>query len=341
MNAIVITTINPPTKAVLKYAGLKNFKLIIVGDRKTPATWATENCNYLGIDSQDSFQYEIVKYLPENHYSRKMVGYIFAVHSGAKWIHDTDDDNIPMENFDLPLTELECDVIVAPQDFINIYNCFTGLKIWPRGLPLENISNSTPDLQISKRKVEVGIWQGLADGEPDVDAIYRLTSDERVTFNRRDPIVLDNDVITPFNSQNTFFRRELFPLMYLPTTVSFRFTDILRSLVAQPIIWNSRFHLGFTEATVFQERNPHNLLKDFESEIPMYLNLRKAIDVAKKMVKAKACICENLLHVYEGLTAEQIVSSGELISLKAWLNDVSTCHETLTEGSIEKIENES
>ena len=41
--------------------------------------------------------------------------------------------------------------------------------------------------------------------------------------------------------------------MYLPTFVTFRFTDILRSYVAQPIMWNAGYRLGFTNATVTQK----------------------------------------------------------------------------------------
>ena len=71
------------------------------------------------------------------------------------------------------------------------------------------------------------------------------------------------------------FRKEFFPLLYLPSFVTFRFTDILRGFVAQPILWKAGFNLGFTEATVFQERNAHNYVRDFESEIPMYLHTEK------------------------------------------------------------------
>ena len=36
MNIIVTTTINKPTKAILKFANLKNWHLIVVADKKTP-----------------------------------------------------------------------------------------------------------------------------------------------------------------------------------------------------------------------------------------------------------------------------------------------------------------
>ena len=39
--------------------------------------------------------------------------------------------------------------------------------------------------------------------------------------------MLGSGTISPFNSQNTLFTRAVFPLLYLPTYVTFRFTDKL------------------------------------------------------------------------------------------------------------------
>ena len=75
-----------------------------------------------------------------------------------------------------------------------------------------------------------------------------------------------------------------FALLYLPAHVTFRFTDILRGLVAQPILWAAGYQLGFTRATVVQERNPHELLEDFESESPGYLRVEKIVDIEVPLV---------------------------------------------------------
>ncbi|WP_160116587.1 STELLO glycosyltransferase family protein [Ruegeria sp. AU67] len=157
----------------------------------------------------------------------------------------------------------------------------------------------------------VGIWQGLADDDPDVDAIYRLTSDQECIFNSDKPVVLSENTVCPFNSQNTAIRKELFALLYLPTSVTFRFTDILRGLVAQPIMWAAGYKLGFTEATVVQERNPHNLLKDFESEIPMFLRGQDVVSIVNEVIDKKNSIVENLQSAYWALLVERIVSSDE------------------------------
>ena len=175
----------------------------------------------------------------------------------------------------------------------------------------------------SEREVEVGVWQGLADGDPDVDAIYRLTCNLPCTFDEREPLVLGAGTLCPYNSQNTACRRELFALLYLPALVTFRFTDILRGLIAQPVMWAAGFRLGFLGATVFQDRNEHDYLRDFESEIPCYLETERVVDAVGGAVSGGASVAENLHSAYRALLDQKIVVADELRLLEVWLDDLS------------------
>jgi hypothetical protein len=252
-----------------------------------------------------------------------MIGYLEAIRLGADCIVDTDDDNIPKENWSFPCTEGVFETVPENGGFINVYRAFSDLPIWPRGLPLERIQHADARPGNGERKrAKIGIWQGLADGDPDVDAIYRLTNNTPCYFKEREPLVLGRGTLSPFNSQNTLFIRELFPLLYLPAHVTFRFTDILRGLVAQPIMWEAGYLLGFTSATVVQERNPHDYLKDFESEIPCYLLAQKTVDVVSGAVRTGAAISDNLFNAYEALLAHNIVKPEEMTVLTAWLEDL-------------------
>jgi hypothetical protein len=168
----------------------------------------------------------------------------------------------------------------------------------------------------------VGVWQGLADGDPDVDAIYRLVVGAPCVFGQRDPVVLGPGTLSPWNSQNTAIRRELFPLLYLPVTVTFRFTDILRGLVAQPIMALAGYQLGFLSATVVQERNPHDFMADFESEVPMYTQCRRVIELVEASVSASCSLPRNLEAAYEALAQQGIVAPRELTTLRAWLDEL-------------------
>ena len=321
---IVITSIFEPTLAIKKFAEIKGSKLIVIGDIKTPSDWNYKNVDYVSVNDQNNMNYTIIPLLPYNHYCRKMIGYLKAIENGAKFIVDTDDDNIPKDGWAFPNFEEENDTITGISGYINIYQLFTEQKIWPRGLPLKMISKNF-DLSsfITKKKLTVGIWQGLADEDPDVDAIYRLTNDEACYFFDREPVVLTAGVISPFNTQNTMIRKELFCLLYLPTYVTFRFTDILRGLVAQPIMWLHGYHLGFTQATVLQKRNPHDYMKDFLSEIPMYEHGESVIEIVSNSISSSDTIESNLLKAYNALFKNNIVCEKELITLEAWIYDLN------------------
>lgn len=322
--AIVITSIFTPTEAVKSFAKMKDYQLIVVGDKKTPADWACENTTYLSVARQEGIGQYLGKVLPYNHYCRKMMGYIHAIKDGAEFIVDTDDDNIPKDGWSFPEMTGEFSSIGDDKGFINIYQLYTDQHIWPRGLPL-NLINTKFDLEnnLTPQSCKIGVWQGLADEDPDVDAIYRLTSDTPCYFNSRPPVVLGTGTVCPFNTQNTIIRKELFATMYLPTYVTFRFTDILRGIVAQPILWTYGYRLGFTNATVVQKRNPHDYTKDFVSEIPMYRHCQEALSITSETVRASNSIQDNMFNVYEALCNKGIVEKRELDVLTAWLKEIT------------------
>lgn len=319
---IVITSIFEPTEPVLKFSELTDYKLIVVGDKKTPCNWKNKNTTFLSVSEQERMNSKLSKKMPYNHYCRKMLGYLEAIKSGATVIVDTDDDNIPKNNWEFPPFVGKFETIPSNLGFVNIYNYYTDNKIWPRGLPLNLINKYNIIDPLEQHDVRVGVWQGLADLDPDVDAIYRLTSNASCTFKERAPIVLNKGTVTPFNSQNTMICKDLFPLLYLPTYVTFRFTDILRGIVAQPIMWKHEYCLGFTNATVIQKRNLHDYFKDFLSEIPMYVHIEKVYEVVEKVVNGKLSVADNLYNSYEALLKEEIVNKQEMECLESWLFDL-------------------
>jgi hypothetical protein len=278
---------------------------------------------FMSLQEQEASWMRLAHTLPVHHYCRKMLGYLRAIEMGAEVIVDTDDDNIPKPGWAFPAFDGMFDRVQGAHGFVNVYELFTEQRIWPRGLPLDLITTRfSLDRHVTRGECRVGVWQGLADEDPDVDAIYRLTSDAPCTFRDRAPVVLAAGTFCPFNSQNTAIRRELFPLLYLPAYVTFRFTDILRSLVAQPIMGLAGYQLGFLGATVIQRRNPHDYMQDFVSEIPMYRECRRALEIAAGAVSPKRCVCENLLAAYASLHDAGIVEAREISALEAWIGDL-------------------
>ena len=128
----------------------------------------------------------------------------------------------------------------------------------------------------------------------------------------------------PFNSQNTTWWADAFPLMYLPAHCSFRMTDIWRGFVAQRIAWENGWSILFHEPTVWQDRNEHNLMRDFEDEIPGYLLNRKIAEKLAKLhlVPGRDHMGENLLICYRALIELGAVGPQELPLIEAWLEEM-------------------
>jgi hypothetical protein len=332
MLQIVITSIQPPTGSVQRFAQAATRQgcgMIVVGDRKTPAVDWPRPVQYLGLDAQRQLPFALAKQLPENHYARKNLGYLQAMASGAHAIYDTDDDNAPLDAWrvrDARVMARSC----ATPGWVNAYRWFSGEHVWPRGLPLQEArARDAAPLQ-APSFIEAPIQQGLANGSPDVDAVWRLVMDRDITFEDRDSVSLAARAWCPFNSQSTWWFAEAWPLMYLPSFVSFRMTDIWRSFVAQRCLWAMGRTLVFHAAEVVQERNVHNLLRDFEQEVPGYLGNERMRAVLEplELAPGPAAAGPNLRTCYEALVREDFVPARELELVAAWLDDVKAAGAT-------------
>jgi hypothetical protein len=156
-----------------------------------------------------------------------------------------------------------------------------------------------------------------------VDALYRLLLPLPQFFDKDKSVILGRGAWCPFNSQNTTWFKRAFRLMYLPVHCSFRMTDIWRSFVAQRIAWENGWQVSFHSPTVSQDRNEHNLLSDFEQEIPGYLlnqTIANALD-SLSLASGEDLIASNMLRCYESLISLGAVGSGELDLLSRWLTD--------------------
>jgi hypothetical protein len=322
---VVITSIYSPTEAVRRFAEQADWQTIVVADRKTPEPWACEGVRFVSVAEQESIGFRIAPLLPWNHYARKMLGYLIAIREGAELIVDSDDDNIPGSRWAFPAFSGDYRLSPAELGFVNVYRSFTDQLIWPRGFPLERVRDPAakiPEEQLLKSPVRVGVWQGLVDGDPDVDAVYRMIVGADCRFEKRDPIVLNRGTVSPFNSQNTVFTRAMFPLLFLPATVSFRFTDILRGLAAQPIMWAVDHFLGVAASDVIQRRNPHDLLQDFAQEVPCFLEAANVVRIVGAAVVPGDAVHENLGRAYRALREADLVSGPDSDLLDAWIEDL-------------------
>lgn len=209
---------------------------------------------------------------------------------------------------------------------MNAYSYFTEANIWPRGLPLDVVNSQKISWDLlSATYVDCPIQQGLADENPDVDAIYRLILQLPQNFRKDRRLALKSSTWCPFNSQNTTWWPDAYHLLYLPAYCSFRMTDIWRSFVAQRIAWTNDWGILFHEPTVWQERNQHALMHDFREEIPGYLYNRTICEALESLNLTPGVekLSDNLRICYEKLVSMSIIKEKELQLIDAWLSDLA------------------
>lgn len=324
--AVVVTTISHPNRALRAIAeecGRRGWHFICIGDSKTPAGFSLESCDYYNVERQKELGFRFADLCPLKHYARKNIGYLVALQAGASIIVETDDDNFPREEFWNPRTRRQTVPTLGDAGWVNAYRYFSDAPIWPRGLPLDAINQEHPAFDsLTTRESDCPIQQGLADENPDVDAIYRLVLPLPQNFQADRRLALSNGSWCPFNSQNTTWWREAFPLLYLPAYCSFRMTDIWRSFVAQRLAWERGWSLLFHEPTVYQERNEHDLMRDFADEVPGYLHNREIGQLLTE-TQLGGSMLEGLKSCYEKLTSKDIVGKEEMALVEAWSEDVS------------------
>ena len=323
---VVITSINPPTagmEAINRICCRNGWHAVLVGDVASPADWSCGDIEFLSLEKQNERFPEFSRLVPLKHYSRKNLGYLYAIRNGADAILETDDDNIPYDNvFGSDLSTSLQGHLLRGDDWVNVYRHYTDALIWPRGLPLDAIHISGK-LDAEAQTLACPVQQFLADEDPDVDAIYRLLFKAPLVFRKRTTAVVpDIGVWSPFNTQNTLIHRSAFPLLYLPCFVSFRMTDIWRSFVMQQGVWLEGGRVAFRDATVRQERNEHDLMRDFGDEIVGYTQNRRlcaCLAATAATLDAKNLSTSQIaFRLWSRLIDEGIVPETEMAVMKAW-----------------------
>jgi hypothetical protein len=296
-----------------------------MGDVPSPADFSIDGCEFYSLERQKETGFKIAELLPTRHYSRKNIGYLLAIRTRPSLLLETDDDNKPLPEFWNARSLRQRVPALSGNGWTNVYGYFTEANIWPRGLPLDAIRAPLPEFEaLPEMELDCPIQQGLADEDPDVDAIYRLLLPLPITFRTDRRLALVRGTWCPFNSQNTTWFPDAYPLLYLPSYCSFRMADIWRSFVAQRIAWENGWSVLFKGPDVFQERNEHNLMRDFADEVPGYLNNR-AIGTRLDALKLEAGpenSGENLIRCYEEMVRLDLVPMKEMALVKAWVGDL-------------------
>lgn len=267
-NVIVTTTINAPTKAVELFDALPGWELVVIGDRKTPDDYRLQHGTYIGVADQEKIDKELSDLIGWNCIQRRNFGLLVAHQMGAEIVAVVDDDNIPYEGWGSDLLlgrEVEATVYRAGLPAFDPVGATNHPQLWHRGYPLQllprrDYSDSTRTMV--RADVQADFW----DGDPDIDAICRMQFAPDCRF---DPncFPMASDGIGPFNSQNTFLSARWLSDYFLFPHVG-RMDDIWASYYLQ----GKGARVVYGKPSVFQERNPHDLVVDMKREYLGYEN---------------------------------------------------------------------
>ncbi len=306
----VVTTIFAPSESIIGTSNLKGWCMVIVGDTSTPDDAyddlaKKENVIYLSASKQEAMldASAFIRMMPWKSFARKNLGYLFAISFGARVIYDFDDDNTLLsledgattpppffykedEGFDRTVllkfvAEGDDDVII--EHAFNPYP-FMGPdhhNSWPRGFPIDQVQKSFKVWNLTNTNVgdikysSIGVIQSLANGDPDSDAVFRLSREGATNFKFDHsptalPLLIPSSGYSPFNAQATTHLYSVFWGLYLPCTVPGRVTDIWRSFAMQRIMTELGLYVLYTPPIVTHERTAHDYLGDMVAEADVY-----------------------------------------------------------------------
>ncbi|CAN0340873.1 unnamed protein product [Ectocarpus sp. 6 AP-2014] len=185
---------------------------------------------------------------------------MYAIHHGAEVIYDVDDKNalvdpqqgVPhfgvssSEKQDVSRFHTDASAIVH-----NPYPCFGAPGVvWPRGYPLDKVqpvNSSTCSTEGAMGSQVIGVVQALANHDPDVDAMYRMTyppgglpfsfvAEDSSKAETRNLRAVPASAFTPYNAQATLHYQVAFWGLLLPITVDGRVSDTWRSYFTQALL---------------------------------------------------------------------------------------------------------
>ena len=303
--ALITTTIHVP-RALEGYARDarahgRAIKIYVAGDRRTPAETmdycgglARETgveCEYLDPPAQEAFLAPwpgLREHLPWNCIQRRNVALLKAYRDGADVLVTVDDDNFVAEDdyFSHVSSHIgsshssHTGIGASPTlpaygragEWFNVCRFLAtanNYQFVPRGYGMAaraGLPDGGAPVRGAPLTLPVAVVAGFWLGDPDIDAATRLAHPVEVTRYRLDHnFFLAPGARCPFNSQNTALARATLPAYFLSPHVG-RHDDIFASFVVKRIADHLGWGVSFGRPLVRQQRNEHDLLRDFDLE---------------------------------------------------------------------------
>jgi len=336
MKTVLITTTIRVPKVLEAYRRIgPDVTFIIAGDKRTPnvelrqLTKRLGNSVYLSSQDQQRLGYKSSKIIRWNSVQRRNIALLEAIALRPDIIVSIDDDNIPLDrnyfqDFERTLgNEFNGSIVSSKLGWFNA-GAFIGEGVVVRGFPIE-LRHADLGVRVkTASRVKIGVSAGLWLGDPDVDAIERISNRpvvNRISKTIRDGLAVDSSCIAPFDSQNTAILYELAPLWLMITDVG-RYDDIWASFIVQRIMRESGYHLVFGKPVVKQVRNSHDPLNDLRDEMFGMEYSMRFHDALTGMDLGKGSILDKLFRLFElAGDLEYLPKSFQRLGL-SWCDDI-------------------
>lgn len=275
---IVTTTINPPTEAIEKFQAKKDWDLVVIGDKKTPPDYHLDRGIYVPPEAQEQYDPALSRAIGWNCIQRRIMGLLWAHEMKADVVAVVDDDNIPLDGWGenlLLARDVEMDYYETELPAFDPVGATNHSQAWHRGYPLQLIPRRDYSKK-TRKTVHVDVQADFWNGDPDIDAVCRMEHAPECNF-RGDAFPMTANRMGPFNSQNTFLSGACLKDYFLFPHVG-RMDDIWASYYLQAkgyrAVWN--------RASVYQQRNEHDLVRDMQQE---YLGYENNLNLVQELAR--------------------------------------------------------
>ena len=106
--------------------------------------------------------------------------------------------------------------------------------------------------------------------------------------------------------------------LLIPSSVSFRYCDILRGIITNVILKNTDNYMMYSSPNVVQKRNEHDLISDFKSEYEMYIHNESILNYIDTDLVSSMNIGDLLSKVYINLLKNKVIEQSDLDILNVW-----------------------
>jgi len=256
---------------------------VISGDLNSePFDSSQFNCEVIYLDAASQKKYFCSRPMGWRKIMRRNIALLKAIEKNPDYILIIDDDNIPDEDY----FEVWYRTLTTPVEQICLPSNSGGahwhnylrtsdsdIEIYPRGYPIPFRGQNNTKIEKLTKVIpnnQIGVYQGISLGDPDIDAITRIVHPKMIHSVEEKNYCLQG-VWSPYNTQNTMFARLLFPLAFVWPHCG-RYDDIYSSYTWQKLLFNNNMYAFVGEAINNQDRGRRDILRDMDNEIEGYFH---------------------------------------------------------------------